>query len=48
MEQEYDSLVKNHVCELVPLLEIVKTIASKWQFAIKKSTEGNVAFCGTS
>ena len=42
MQQEYNSLVENHVWELVPLPEIVKAIGSKWNFAKKYGSDGNV------
>ena len=42
MQQEYNSLIKNHVCELVLLPENVKAIESKWHFANKNDTDGNV------
>ena len=42
MQQEYNSLIKNHVWELVPLPENVKAIGSKWNFANRYDSNGNV------
>ena len=42
MQQEYNSLIKNQVWELVPLPENVKAIGSKWHFANKYDSNGNV------
>ena len=42
MQQKYNSLVENHVCELVPLPEIVKAIGSKGNFANIYDSDGNV------
>ena len=42
MQQEYNSLIQNHVWELVPLQENAKAIGSKWHFASKIDSDGNV------
>ena len=42
MQQEYNSLIKNQVWELVPLPENVKAIGSKWHFTNKYDSNGNV------
>ena len=42
MQQEYNSLIKNQVWELVPLPENVKAFGSKWNFANKYDSDGNV------
>ena len=42
MQQEYYSLIKNGVVELVPFPENVKAIGSKWHFANKYDSDSNV------
>ena len=42
MQQEYSSLTKNHVWELIPLPENVKTIECKWHFANNYDIDSNV------
>ena len=42
MQQEYNSLIKNHLWELVPLPENAKAIGSKWHFANKFDSDGIV------
>ena len=42
MQEQYYSLIKNRVGELVPLPENVKAIGSKWHFANKYDSDGNV------
>ena len=42
MQQEYNSLTKNHVWELVPVPENANAIGSKWHFANKFDSDGNV------
>ena len=42
MQEEYNSLIKNHVWELITLPVNMKAIGSKWHFANNYDSDGNV------
>ena len=42
LEEEYNSLIKNEIWELVPPLEGFNVIVSKWVTKVKPDTNGDV------
>ena len=42
MVEEYESIVKNSVWEVVPRLEDKSMVGSKWIYRVKQATDGSV------
>ena len=42
MVEEYDSIMKNHVWEVVPRPQGKKAVGSRWIYKVKHATDGSV------
>ena len=42
MVEEYDSIIKNSICEVVPRLEDKLVVSSRWIYKVKQEAYGSV------